>query len=178
MPDPCNSGCESVLFKESHAKWKDKIQVSFYILFKWIDALYNPKMQQLWAFPLYYLIQTVLMMSFLSLSRLFKQRIQSRQKTLSWKLNWKRTEESGYQLSVFKEAPNWHVFRNGSSKGGPVPWQGFKPRGMGESLQEGSRSSSNHSGQYWFGVSPCLQTGLQGMESHSQLLQKALDQNQ
>ena len=72
MPDPCNSGCESVLFKESHAKWKDKIQVSFYVLFKWIDALYNPKIQQLWAFPLYYLTLMVLMMSFLSLSRLSK----------------------------------------------------------------------------------------------------------
>ena len=73
MPDPCNSGCESVLFKESHAKWKDKIQVSFYVLFKWIDALYNPKIQQLWAFQLLYLIQMVLM-SFLSLSRLSKQK--------------------------------------------------------------------------------------------------------
>ena len=45
------------------------IPVSFYVLFKWIYALYNPKIQQLLALPLYYLILMVLMKSFLSLSR-------------------------------------------------------------------------------------------------------------
>ena len=127
---------------------------------------HNPKIQH-FCVLFYFTIYQIWWCLFSSFSRLFKQRIQSRQKTLSWKLNWKRTEESGYQLSVFKEAPNWHVFRNGSSKGGPVPWQGFKPRGMGESLQEGSRSSSDHFGQPWLGVSPELQTGLQGVESYN-----------
>ena len=50
------------------------IPVSFYVLFKWIYALYNPKIQQLLALPLYYLMLMVLMKSFLSLSRLSKQK--------------------------------------------------------------------------------------------------------
>ena len=54
------------------------------------------------------------------------------------------------------------------------PWRGLKPSGLGESFQEVSRCLRDHSGQYWFGVSPCVQTGLLGMKSHSQSLQKTL----
>ena len=130
MPDPCNSGCESVLFKESHAKWKDKIQVSFYILFKWIDTLHNPKIQQLWAFPLYYQIQTVLMMSFLSLSRLSKQRTQRADRRNG-------TDKRRVRAPVFSlwwSTHLHHVFGNGSWKGGPDPW-GSMQRGLEESTE-------------------------------------------
>ena len=53
---------------------------------------------------------------FLSFSRLFKQRIQSRQKTLSWKSNWKRPEESGFSLArsvtacLQKWKPEWRAW--------------------------------------------------------------------
>ena len=54
----------------------------------------------------------------------------------------------------------------------------FKPSGLEESLQEVSGCSGHHSGQDRFGVSSDLQTGLYGLESYGQLLQKALGKNQ
>ena len=51
----------------------------------------------------------VLIMSFLTLSRLSKQKIQIAQvktEKPQEKSNWKRKEESGCQLLVFEEAPN------------------------------------------------------------------------
>ena len=54
------------------------------------------------------------------------------------------------------------------------------PRRVGalEESLHGSRGSEDDSGQPGLGVSPCMQTGLPGMESDSQLLQKALGKNQ
>ena len=74
-----------------------------------------------------------------------------------------------------KRRNTWrHVFKNG----GVVPWRGFKPRGLGESLQEGSRSPRDYSGQDRVGVGSDLQTGVQGMERDGQSLQKALGKSQ
>ena len=74
------------------------------VLFKLIEILHNHKIQHLWAFLLYYLIRMmVLMMSSLISFQIIQAKnsegaSKSRQKTLSWKSNWKS------QISAFEEA--------------------------------------------------------------------------
>ena len=150
------------------------------VLFQLIDILHNPKIQQLWA-----LLSDrngfddVFCFIF---SRLSKQRIQIAQvKTEKphGKINLKENRRvRAPAFSPWRNTCNIILFRNGSRNGGPVPRRGLKPRGLGESLREGSRSSSDSSWQPWLGVSPELPTGLPGMEGVGQWIQKAPGQNQ
>ena len=125
----------------------------------------------------------VLMMSFLSLSRLSKKNVQIAQVKTENPHGKIKSKEKRRAFSPWRSTYNLILFRNGSRNGGPDPWQGskpkrFKPKGLEESLYGVSRSSRDHLGPHRFGVSPGLPTGLPGMERDSQLLQKALDKNQ
>ena len=152
------------------------------VLFQLIDILHNPKIQQLWAFPLNYLLQRMDLTIFYLFpdhpSKAFRgHKKQSRKPSPENRIGRKKEESQAARVSLWGII-YWHVFRNGNWKGGPVPWRGLKPKGLEESLHRVPRSSRDHLGPHRFGVSPGLPTGLQGLESHSQLLQKALDQNQ
>ena len=117
---------------------------------------------------------------FLPLSRSSKQSIQRAQKQSRKPSheNWigRKQKSQGARVSLWGII-YWHVFRNGSWKGGPIPWRGLKPKGLEESLHRVSRSSRDHLGPHRFGVCPGLPTGLHGMERNGRLLQKALGWN-
>ena len=126
--------CVQNLVPNEMTKYNGSVLIDWYIH-------QNPKIQHLWAFLLYSWIQMMVLMmsSFISFQIIQTENSEgeSHGRKPSQADPIGKDNRKVRTPAFSKRRNTWrHVFRNG----GVVPWRGFKPRGLGESLQEGSEA--------------------------------------